>query len=132
MRGGKGSVCEGEGVIRLKRVYDEPAPEDGFRVLVERLWPRGMTKERAQIVLWIREAGASTELRKWFSHDPDKWEEFRQKYFLELSERPEVIRQLVDLINENKVVTFLFAAHDEEHNNAVALKMYLEKRGDGL
>jgi uncharacterized protein YeaO (DUF488 family) len=116
-------------MIRLKRVYDEPAADDGFRLLVERLWPRGMSRERAKIDLWVREAGADTELRRWFGHDPEKWEEFQRKYFLGLSKKPEVISQLVDVINEKQRVTFLFAARDENHNNAVALKKYLEMGG---
>ena len=115
-------------MIRLKRVYEKPAAEDGFRVLVERLWPRGMRKEEARVVLWLREAGASTELRKWFGHDPAKWEEFQEEYFRELSEKPEVVHQLINLLRENTAITFLFAARDEEHNNAVALKRYLEER----
>jgi uncharacterized protein YeaO (DUF488 family) len=115
--------------IRLKRVYDSPDEEDGFRVLVERLWPRGLTKERARIDLWVKEAGASTELRKWFGHDPAKWEEFRKRYFGELEGRPQVVRQLTEVIREHETVTFLFAAHDQEHNNAVALKEYLDAHG---
>ncbi len=112
--------------IRLKRVYELPSSEDGYRVLVERLWPRGMSKERAKIDLWVRDAGASTALRKWFGHDPQKWEEFRRRYMDEISKRPDVVKQLLDLVRENAVVTFLFSAHDEEHNNAVALKEFLE------
>jgi uncharacterized protein YeaO (DUF488 family) len=115
--------------IRLKRVYDSPDEDDGFRVLVERLWPRGLTKERAQIDLWVKEAGASTELRKWFGHDPSKWDEFRRRYFVELDGRPQVVRQLSEVTGEHAMVTFLFAAHDQEHNNAVALKEYLEAHG---
>jgi uncharacterized protein YeaO (DUF488 family) len=115
--------------IRLKRVYAGASGEDGYRVLVERLWPRGMTKERAGIDLWMKEAGASAELRKWFGHDPGKWEEFRRKYEEELKEKPELIRQLAALVRERPAITFLFAAHDESHNNAVALKEYLEKTG---
>jgi uncharacterized protein YeaO (DUF488 family) len=114
-------------VIRLKRVYDPPSGEDGFRVLVERLWPRGISKERARVDLWVKEAGASTELRKWFGHDPDKWEEFHRKYFDEISQRPEVLRVMRDILRAHHVVTFLFAAHDEEHNNAVALKEFFEQ-----
>ncbi|OPZ44862.1 MAG: hypothetical protein BWY93_00214 [Euryarchaeota archaeon ADurb.BinA087] len=118
-------------MIRTKRVYDTPDEGDGFRVLVERLWPRGMRKERAAIDLWMRDAGASPALRKWFAHDPAKWEEFEDKYFYELSEKPEVIDQLAGLAREHPVITFLFAAKDEEHNNAVALKQYLDMRGMG-
>jgi uncharacterized protein YeaO (DUF488 family) len=112
--------------IRLKRIYEPPGPEDGFRTFVERLWPRGLTKERAMIDLWVKEAGASTELRRWYNHDPSKWEEFRRRYSEELDGRPEIIDQLKHLMNNKPTVTFLFAAHDQEHNNAVALKEYLE------
>ena len=117
-------------MIRIKRIYEAPDGEDGFRVLVERLWPRGMRKERPKIDLWMRDAGASPALRKWFGHDPAKWEEFEDKYFHELSGKPEVIDQLTALVREHPVITFLFAAKDEEHNNAVALKKYLGMRGD--
>ncbi len=122
----KNPEYEGAGMIRIKRIYDKPDDGDGVRILVERLWPRGMKKERAKIDLWMHDLGASTELRRWFGHDPEKWEEFQEKYFLELSNRPKVIRELIDLIREKPAVTFLYAAHDEEHNNAVALKKYLE------
>ena len=113
-------------MIRLKRVYETPGASDGYRVLVERLWPRGMTRERAKIDLWLRDAGASTGLRKWFGHDPARWEEFRRRYFEELSGKPDLVRALTRIIRENPTVSFLFSAHDEVHNNAVALKEYLE------
>jgi uncharacterized protein YeaO (DUF488 family) len=113
-------------MIRLKRVYDPPATEDGYRVLVERLWPRGMSREAARIDLWLKDAGASTELRRWFGHDPARWKDFRAKYYHELAERPEMIRRLSDLIREKPMITFLFAARDEEHNNALALREYME------
>jgi len=112
-------------MIQVKRIYDRPAAGDGFRVLVERLWPRGMIRERAKVDLWVQDAGASTDLRKWFSHNPEKWEEFKRKYFDELSKKPEVVRLLIDLVREKPIVTFLYAAHDKERNSAVALKMYL-------
>jgi uncharacterized protein YeaO (DUF488 family) len=115
--------------VRLKRVYDPPAPGDGFRVFVERLWPRGMTKERAKIDLWVKEAGASTELRKWYGHEPSKWDEFRRKYHRELDEHPGVVHRLKEVVRQNRDVTFLFAAHDPDHNNALALKEYLEGTG---
>jgi len=115
--------------VMLKRVYDPPAPEDGFRVFVERLWPRGMTKERAKIDLWVKEAGASTELRKWYGHEPSKWDEFRRKYHRELDEHPGVVHQLKEILRQNRDVTLLFAAHDPDHNNALALKEYLEGTG---
>lgn len=113
--------------IRLKRVYEPPAEDDGYRILVERLWPRGLSKERAKIDLWMKEAGASPELRTWFGHDPERWEEFRRRYFREIGQRPEVLQMLQDAIRENGTVTFVFAAHDELRNNAVALKEFLEQ-----
>jgi len=119
--------------ILLKRVYEPAATVDGYRVLVERLWPRGVSKERAALDRWVKDAGASDDLRKWFGHDPEKWEEFRSRYFTEIRKRPEVIAELEEIIRENPVVTFLFAAHDEEHNNAVALRQFMnaEITGDG-
>jgi uncharacterized protein YeaO (DUF488 family) len=111
--------------IRLKRVYESPDAGDGYRVLVERLWPRGLSKERAQVDLWVKEAGASPGLRTWFGHDPAKWETFRQRYFEEIRGRPGVIKTLEDMLHAHETVTFLFAAHDTEHNNAVALKEFL-------
>jgi uncharacterized protein YeaO (DUF488 family) len=113
-------------VIAVKRVYELPKTSDGYRILVERLWPRGISKEKAHIDLWLREAGASHLLRKWYGHDPEKWELFRQKYFLELHERPGVINQLREIIDREHKVTFIFSARDELHNNAIALKEFLE------
>jgi uncharacterized protein YeaO (DUF488 family) len=113
-------------MIRLKRVYDPPAGEDGYRILVERLWPRGISKERAGIDLWLKDAGASPELRTWFGHDPERWEEFRRRYFLEIGQRPELVKALREAIRKKGTVTFLFAARDTEHNNAVALREFLE------
>ncbi len=115
--------------ILLKRVYDPPAPSDGYRVLVERLWPRGLSREKARLDLWLRDAGASPELRVWFGHDPAKWAEFRRKYFDELRSRPAVLRQIHELLAAHETVTFLFAAHDTDHNNAVALRQFLEQEG---
>ena len=81
-------------IIRLKRAYKPAAVEDGYRVLVERLWPRGIAKERARVDLWLKDAGASTALRRWYGHDPERWEEFRRRYFNELRERPDVLREI--------------------------------------
>ncbi len=114
--------------VRLKRVYESLDPGDGYRVLVERLWPRGMSKERARVDLWLKEAGASPALRTWYGHDPERWEEFRRKYFEEMRMQPEVIKELREVIRTHDTVTFLFAAHDTEHNNALALKEFLEQR----
>jgi uncharacterized protein YeaO (DUF488 family) len=112
--------------IRLKRVYDPPSQEDGFRILVERLWPRGISKEKAKIDLWLKDAGASTALRVWFGHDPEKWDEFRERYFHEIRGKSEIIQELVEITQQRPVVTFVFGARDTEHNNAKALKEFFE------
>jgi uncharacterized protein YeaO (DUF488 family) len=113
--------------IALKRVYDEPAPSDGIRVLVDRLWPRGLSKERAHIDLWLKEVAPSNELRKWFGHDPEKFAEFRRCYEAELASETgqEALARLRDMA-KREVVTLLFAAHDMEHNNAVVLRDLLQ------
>ncbi len=113
-------------MIKLKRVYDEPSKEDGIRILVERLWPRGFTKERAHVDIWLKEIAPSPELRKWFGHAPEKWDEFCERYWTELEEKKELVNLLFQK-NEEGTVTFVYAARDEEHNGAVALKAFLEK-----
>jgi uncharacterized protein YeaO (DUF488 family) len=118
-------------MIKLKRVYDEDEPGDGVRYLVERLWPRGIKKTALRIDGWLKEAGPSTELRKWFSHDPDKWQEFRRKYFAELDHAPDVWAPIRDAARQG-AVTLLYSSHDKQHNNAVALKEYIEHKGAGL
>jgi len=110
--------------IRVKRVYDEPSGDDGFRVLVDRLWPRGMKRENVRVDLWLPDVAPSTALRKWFSHDPSKWEEFKRRYFVELDEKKEVIKRLVEIAREG-TLTLLFSARDVEHNQAVTLREYL-------
>ena len=112
-------------MIKLKRIYDPYADSDGKRVLVDRLWPRGIKKEDARMNLWLKDIAPSDELRKWFSHDPSKWEEFKKRYRKELESRQEVIE---DLRKESRrgTVTLLFAAKDTERNNAVVLKEILE------
>ena len=110
--------------IQLKRVYDQPAPSDGFRVLVDRVWPRGMTKEAAAIDLWMNEIAPSTELRKWFGHDVRRWEAFRKKYREELQDRRAELETLRKHAAKQRV-TLLFGARDEEHNQAVVLKEVL-------
>lgn len=112
--------------IKLKRAYEPPEPEDGFRVLVDRLWPRGVSKDSARIDLWLKEVAPTTPLRKWFGHDPSKWSTFRTRYFRELDERAEILAELLEHV-QNGPVTLIYAARDEEHNDAVALKEYLEK-----
>lgn len=114
-------------MIRLKRAYEEPAPKDGLRILVERLWPRGVSKEQAAIDLWLRDLAPSTELRKWFHHAPEKWDEFRQRYWAELKEKGDLLALLKHRTGEGPV-TFVFAARDEQRNSATALKEYLEER----
>ena len=114
-------------MIQLRRVYDQPGAHEGARFLVERLWPRGIRKTDLEMEGWQKEAGPSTELRKWFSHDPQKWEEFQRKYFAELDTRPEAWEPILKAA-ERGTVTLLFSSHDEKHNNAVALKSYLETK----
>jgi len=112
--------------LRLKRVYEPAAPEDGVRVLIDRLWPRGLTKEKAAIDHWIKDIAPSTELRKWFGHDPDRWPEFRNRYMKELRQHEALLIQIRDLAKEG-TVTLLFGAHDEKHNDAVVLQEVLVK-----
>lgn len=112
--------------IRLKRAYDEPSKQDGTRILVDRVWPRGLKKEHAGIDQWVREVAPSTELRKWFGHDPDKWSEFKRRYFRELDRNAGAVEELKRLAGDGRT-TLVFSARDERHNNAVALKEYLEQ-----
>ena len=115
-------------MIRLKRVYEPASRQDGARFLVERLWPRGIRKADLRMEAWEKEAGPSTELRKWFSHDPAKWSEFKKKYFTELDRKPDVLAPIQKSARRG-TVTLLYSSHDEDHNNAVALKEYLERKG---
>lgn len=101
-----------------------------MRVLVDRIWPRGVSKQDAHLDHWLKDVAPSNELRKWFGHDPDKWSEFKRRYFTELDSAPEAVEELRKAIGKRKA-TFLFAARDERHNNAVALKEYLQKRPAG-
>ncbi len=113
-------------MIRLKRAYVEPAHGDGMRILVERLWPRGLSKDKAAIDWWHKEIAPSAELRKWYAHDVDKWPEFSRRYRGELDHNPDAVAELRQRIGK-KQVTFVFAAHDETHNSAVVLKEYLKR-----
>lgn len=110
--------------VKLKRVYEEPDAADGKRVLVERLWPRGLTKEKAQVDLWLKEIAPSTELRKWFDHDPDKWTEFQKRYRAELAGNDEQVALLKEAIGKH-AATLVYAAHDQEHNAALVLLDFL-------
>lgn len=107
--------------IKIKRVYEKPDKEDGKRILVDRLWPRGLTKEKASVDLWLKEIAPSTELRKWFSHDPDKWKEFQKRYHKELKENKEQVSLLKEQMKKG-TVTLVYGAKDEEHNEALVLK----------
>ena len=117
------------GTIGVKRVYEPASQEDGARFLVERLWPRGMRKEALAMDAWLKDVAPSQELRRWFGHDPAKWDEFQKRYAAELDERPGAWAPILQAA-EGAPVTLLFSAHDLEHNNAVALKHYLDARRD--
>ncbi|MFP3978047.1 DUF488 domain-containing protein [Marinobacter sp. KMM 10035] len=117
--------------IRIKRAYEDAARSDGPRILVDRIWPRGVAKEDADIEAWLKGLAPSTELRKWFDHDPEKWKEFRQRYLKELKAAKEgdaadALKELKAIIKEHKRITLVFAAKDTEHNNAVALRDFLD------
>ena len=117
-------------MIKLKRVYLQPAREDGLRVLVERLWPRGFTKEKAALDVWLKAVAPSPELRRWFGHDPAKWPEFCRRYWQELADK----KKETDFLRQEGregTVTLVYAARDEEHNAALALKQFLEERERG-
>ncbi len=115
-------------MLSTKRIYDAPDSRDGYRVLVDRLWPRGISKERAHVDEWLREAGPSDELRKWFHQSPEKWEEFKECYRKELSGKKDLFDKIVSKSKRGRV-TLLYSYHDPEHNQAKVIKEYLE--GDG-
>lgn len=108
-------------MIQIKRVYEQRGEEDGYRILIDRLWPRGVSKEKAGVDLWLKEIAPSTELRKWYGHDPEKWDEFKKRYRKELADNKELIKQIADLEKEHGKVTLLFAAKEKEHSQAVVL-----------
>ena len=114
-------------MIRLKRVYEPARSSDGTRYLVERLWPRGMKKAALRIDAWLKEVAPSTTLRRWFNHDLKKWEEFQRRYRRELDANPETVRPILSALHRGNV-TLVYSSHDETHNNAVALKEYLEEK----
>ncbi len=113
--------------IKLKRAYEPPAAGDGVRILVDRLWPRGVSKDAAAIDLWLKEIAPSTKLRKWFGHDPRKWPRFRERYFAELDANLAAVEELRKAIRRGPV-TLVYSAKDEEHNDAVVLREYLGSR----
>jgi uncharacterized protein YeaO (DUF488 family) len=114
-------------MIILKRAYDPVSRTDGTRFLVERLWPRGISKATLRVDAWLKEVGPSTDLRKWFSHDPGKWDEFRRRYFRELASHPEAWQPIVSAARRGRV-TLVYSSHDTQHNNAVALQEFLRKK----
>ncbi|MDD2466265.1 MAG: DUF488 domain-containing protein [Desulfobulbus sp.] len=117
-------------MIQLKRIYDPPDPDDGIRILVDRLWPRGVKKENLHMDEWIREVAPSDALRRWFAHDPAKWDEFRRRYSSELEENPDSWHPIFKAA-QRTTITLLYSSHSHEQNNAVALKSFLEKRLEG-
>lgn len=114
-------------MIQVKRAYEEPSRSDGARFLVERLWPRGVKKKNLKVEAWVKDVAPSSELRHWFQHDPAKWAEFRRRYFKELAKHPEAWQPLLAQARRGRV-TLVYSAHDKEHNNAVALKGFLEQK----
>ena len=112
-------------MIKFKRIYEKSEENDGFRILIDRLWPRGLSKENARIDLWLKEVAPSDNLRKWFGHDPEKWDKFKEKYKSELINKQEQIGEIKKLETDHKIITLLYAAKDENHNNAVVLKEIL-------
>ena len=113
-------------MIKLKRAYEPASRDDGLRILVERLWPRGVSKQKAQIDLWLKALAPSTELRQWYGHDPARWPQFRKRYRAELKGQGNLLA-LLKYVTEEKTVTFVYAASDEERNSAVVLKEFLER-----
>lgn len=114
-------------MLRVKRVYEAPGSDDGARYLVERLWPRGMKKENLIMDAWLKEVAPSNDLRRWFGHDPAKWDEFQRRYWAELDANPSASKPLIEASRRGNV-TLLYSARDTEHNNAIVLKSFLEKR----
>jgi Uncharacterized conserved protein len=119
--GGRGPLT-----FKVKRVYEGRSPDDGFRVLVDRLWPRGISRGSGVVDFWLRDIAPSDGLRRWFGHRPERWEEFKRRYFVELEGKQHLIAELLRLEKEHGTVTLLFSAKDAQHNNAVALREYLE------
>lgn len=113
--------------VQLKRVYLKPAKSDGCRILVDRLWPRGLSKQKAKVDHWLRDIAPSTALRKWYGHDPERWTEFQRRYRAELKDEKDAVKELKALLKQHRTATFLFSSKEEKLNNAAALKAYLRK-----
>ena len=116
---------QGRTMIRIKRVYDAPSPSDGTRILVDRLWPRGLKKEQARVDIWMRDLAPSNSLRSWFSHEPARWDEFKKRFYAELDARRDAIEVV---LSRKGTVTLLYGSREDRFNNAVALKEYLVSR----
>jgi len=112
-------------MIKIKRIYEPAANDDGFRILVDRLWPRGLSKENAKVDLWLKDIAPSDDLRKWFHHDTKKWKEFKSKYQKELEAKKELLNKIKQIEKEKRIVTLLYSAKDKEHNNAIVLNAIL-------
>ncbi len=115
-------------MIKIKRIYEESSSDDGFRILVDGLWPRGLAKDAVKIDLWLKEISPSGKLRKWFSHDPKKWQRFKSKYKEELKGKTDLIQEIKNIEKEKKIVTLLYSTKDEKHNNVMVLNEILNKR----
>lgn len=114
--------------IKIKQVYEKYKKDDGFRILIDRLWPRGLSKNKSKVDLWLKDIAPSDELRKWFSHDPKKWADFKMKYKKELKSKLDLLRKVEQIEKEKGIVTLLYSAKDREHNNAVVLQEILQRR----
>ncbi len=124
------SDADQQGTFRIKRIYEPAEPTDGYRVLIDRLWPRGVSKDQADLGQWLRDVAPSTELRKWFHHDPTRMAEFTGRYRAELDANPAAVQVLLRLADEYPVVTLLYSAHDPKDNQAVVLRAYLTEKLD--
>lgn len=118
-------------IIKLKRIYEPPTAQDGYRILIDRLWPRGVTKEKANVDKWMKDIAPSTELRKWFDHMSENWTAFSTAYATELS-NSESVPEILDLIQSHKTVTLLYASRDEEHNHGIVLKRFVNSQLERL
>lgn len=113
--------------IRVKQIYEETSVEDGIRILVDRLWPRGISKDKSRVDIWFKEIAPSTELRKWFDHEPERWEGFKRRYWAELSQNPDIWWLLINTIGEGRT-TLLFGSRQKQYNEAIALKYFIQRR----
>ena len=114
-------------MIKIKRAYEKPSKDDGYRILVDRLWPRGVSKSKARINLWLKEIAPSNELRKWFSHDLEKWNEFKKRYHMELKNQKESLQKIKEIEKKHGIITLVYAKKDVKHNNAIFLADELKK-----